>query len=256
MDSRWEALRVVFAARFLSVLGGPAMRAVMVGLTVLALLLRRRWRAATVTLVTVAGAGLMNSLVKHLVQRQRPVGADAEGYSFPSGHATGALALQGAAIYIVWRITGERVKVWAVALGGAPLAALIGLSRIRLHEHRIGDVLGGYALGAAWLIVASRACAAVLRRNGVRRLLKRERSHGLDLAGFFLQRYTNRRRIMKGTGKKAEGSSDKVKGKLQHAWGELTDNDEMKAKGRQTKAKGTAKKAVGRIQNAVDALKG
>jgi uncharacterized protein YjbJ (UPF0337 family) len=60
---------------------------------------------------------------------------------------------------------------------------------------------------------------------------------------------------MRGTTTKAAGTSDKVKGKVQHAWGELTDNDQMKAKGRRTKAKGKGKKAIGRVQNAVDALK-
>lgn len=61
---------------------------------------------------------------------------------------------------------------------------------------------------------------------------------------------------MRGTGKKLEGSRDKTKGKLQHAWGELTDDDQMKAKGRATRAKGKTKKAAGRAQNAIDALKG
>ena len=61
---------------------------------------------------------------------------------------------------------------------------------------------------------------------------------------------------MRGTGKKVEGRRDRVKGKLQHAWGELTDDDQMKAKGRKTNARGTTKKAAGRVQNAIDALKG
>jgi len=60
---------------------------------------------------------------------------------------------------------------------------------------------------------------------------------------------------MRGTGTKASAAGDKLKGKLQHASGELTGNDELKAKGRKNKSKGAAKEKVGRVQNAIDALK-
>ena len=61
---------------------------------------------------------------------------------------------------------------------------------------------------------------------------------------------------MRGTKTKAAGTKDSLKGKLLHAWGELTDDNSMKAKGRATKAKGKREKTAGRIQNAIDALKG
>ncbi len=61
---------------------------------------------------------------------------------------------------------------------------------------------------------------------------------------------------MRGTKTKAEGTAEKVKGKVEHAWGELTDNDKLKAKGRRDKVRGKAAKGQGRVQNAVDALKG
>jgi undecaprenyl-diphosphatase len=42
----------------------------------------------------------------------------------------------------------RKVTVWAVAAG---LVLLVGLSRIYLGGHWLTDVLGGFALGAAWL---------------------------------------------------------------------------------------------------------
>jgi uncharacterized protein YjbJ (UPF0337 family) len=61
---------------------------------------------------------------------------------------------------------------------------------------------------------------------------------------------------MRGTKAKAAGTTTSFKGKLIHAWGELTDNNQMKVKGRRTKAKGKREQAKGRFQNAIDALKG
>ncbi len=98
-----------------------------------------RW-VAIATLATVAAG-----VAKRGVRRARPrqvrwlyaPGADA--LSFPSGHA----ARMGANL------------LWAGSLlpGGAPLtgtmALLIGWSRVRLGVHYVGDVLAGYALGAA-----------------------------------------------------------------------------------------------------------
>jgi uncharacterized protein YjbJ (UPF0337 family) len=59
---------------------------------------------------------------------------------------------------------------------------------------------------------------------------------------------------MEGDDKRAEGTGDKVKGKLQEAGGDLTDNEDLKTKGKANEAKGGAKDLAGRAQNAVDDL--
>ncbi|GAC1322843.1 MAG: hypothetical protein NVS2B16_19950 [Chloroflexota bacterium] len=60
---------------------------------------------------------------------------------------------------------------------------------------------------------------------------------------------------MRGDEKKAAGTADVLKGKIQKAAGELTGNQDLKARGQANKARGVAKKAGGRIQNAIDELK-
>jgi hypothetical protein len=42
---------------------------------------------------------------------------------------------------------GQRVTVWAAAV---LITLLVGFSRLYLGAHWLTDVLGGYALGAAW----------------------------------------------------------------------------------------------------------
>jgi uncharacterized protein YjbJ (UPF0337 family) len=61
---------------------------------------------------------------------------------------------------------------------------------------------------------------------------------------------------MRGTGNKAKGNTTRLKGKAQHAWGELTNNQNLIAKGRANKSKGKSQRFGGRVKNAIDALKG
>jgi undecaprenyl-diphosphatase len=92
---------------------------------------------------------------KALVGRQRPplpfAAVAADGYSFPSGHATGTATIMVLSAWMVtrWLISGwtGRVIVWALAIGSA---LLIGYSRVYLGVHYVSDVLAGWLLGLAW----------------------------------------------------------------------------------------------------------
>lgn len=92
---------------------------------------------------------------KALVGRQRqplPFAAVAgDGYSFPSGHATGTATIMVLSAWMMtrWVITGwaGRVFVWAMAIGSA---LVIGYSRVYLGVHYVSDVLAGWLLGIAW----------------------------------------------------------------------------------------------------------
>jgi membrane protein DedA with SNARE-associated domain/membrane-associated phospholipid phosphatase len=102
------------------------------------------------------GAVTLYALAKPLVHRPRPPGTDligaASGPSYPSGHATQALAVWGmlAILAAAGRPARIRVTVWACA---AVVVLLVGASRIYLGAHWPTDVLAGYTLGAGWLAV-------------------------------------------------------------------------------------------------------
>ena len=76
-----------------------------------------------------------------------------DGFSFPSGHATGTftVAVLGAWMTSRWllRDWAARVALWAIFLGAA---GLVGFSRIYLGVHYVSDVVAGALLGAAWAV--------------------------------------------------------------------------------------------------------
>jgi membrane-associated phospholipid phosphatase len=81
--------------------------------------------------------------------------------SYPSGHATSAAALAAAVIVVTvgdgrWRVPVAIVAT-AVAFG-------IGLSRMYLGVHYPIDVIGGWCVGVAWVVVWWLIWAAVRRR--------------------------------------------------------------------------------------------
>ena len=143
-------LRVVTGA------GGPVPLAALAILTCAAVVWRcRSWPPVALALAGVSGIALVIVTAKALVIRNRPHISFAviaeDGYSFPSGHATGttAIALFSAWMLTRWLITSwtRRVIVWTMAIG---LAAVIGFSRVYLGVHYISDVLAGWLLGMTW----------------------------------------------------------------------------------------------------------
>jgi undecaprenyl-diphosphatase len=105
--------------------------------------------------VTIIGSELFNSLGKLAFHRPRPDVAwyIEDTFSFPSGHATIAVAFYGFLVYILLR----QIKKWKYKINalffGITLILAIGLSRLYLGVHFLSDVWGGYLLGALWLLI-------------------------------------------------------------------------------------------------------
>ena len=118
------------------------------------LLLRRHPSLATSWTIAVAGIVPINSAIKAWFHRARPLhGYMTEaGWSFPSGHAFGAMVFYGMLAYVLLRLSPLR---WhrAVVAGAIAMVTVIGVSRVLLQVHYLSDVLGGYASGLAWLVV-------------------------------------------------------------------------------------------------------
>jgi undecaprenyl-diphosphatase len=137
------------------------------------LLVLREWPAA-VGLLVAQSVNLAYWGVKALVQRARPgiefgayEGAKLNDSSFPSGHIATATALYGFCIYLAWTRLGDRpVLRWTVIVLCAAVIVLTTPSRLYLAAHWLSDIVGGYLIGFAWLLLAVFAYRALMRRAG------------------------------------------------------------------------------------------
>lgn len=123
------------------------------------LLLRRRSPGkgySLVLLLSSLGAWVVELGLKSAFQRPRPNLewlVDVHGYSFPSGHATVAVAIYGTLGYLMWHASKSSIarRLWATGMG--LLAILMGASRVYLGVHYPSDVLAGFAIGSIWAII-------------------------------------------------------------------------------------------------------
>ncbi|MDB5194963.1 MAG: phosphoesterase PA-phosphatase [Parcubacteria group bacterium] len=119
-----------------------------------AVLLRSREAFIRLALLLI-GESASVELIKSSIHRIRPdalpwIGA-LHSYSFPSGHATSAMALFGFIAIMGARRLHARYERIGLILLCAFLILAIGASRIVLAAHYFSDVLAGYLLGAFWV---------------------------------------------------------------------------------------------------------
>ena len=74
-------------------------------------------------------------------------------YSFPSGHASVAVAFYAFVGYLLIRLSRTWPSRARLFVATALLVLLIGLSRILLGVHYLSDVWAGFLVGTMWLIV-------------------------------------------------------------------------------------------------------
>lgn len=124
------------------------------GLVALWLLFRRRWFLAAAWIIATGSGGMVSAALKAIFARSRPEHlhgfASADGWSFPSGHSSGAFIVYGLLGYLVVIHSPKRLHL-PVAVIAMTLIVCVGFSRVILQVHYFSDVLGGYALGAAWV---------------------------------------------------------------------------------------------------------
>ncbi len=106
--------------------------------------------------VNVGAISAIDQLLKILVRRPRPLGfrlVEAPGLSFPSGHSMAAMAFYGYGIWLIWCSTCGLPLRAAIEVALALVILTVGVSRIYLGVHYASDVLGGFCLSFAWLIL-------------------------------------------------------------------------------------------------------
>jgi len=148
-------------------LGGPYLIVTAVALAICWIAHRtREARRAAYVFLAVAASGLFVDIIKVVFGRARPtllfsdhvygftgIGAYANHWSFPSGHATTVAALA----YALSLLYPRFMPAWVAA------ALLVAFSRIALDQHYLSDVIAGLYFGAAF----AWAIAAAFRARGV-----------------------------------------------------------------------------------------
>jgi len=109
-------------------------------------------------LIATLGSSLVTFVLKLLVQRARPELAmlNETTFSFPSGHATIAIGFYGFMMLILGKKLSSKSQRILTFMVGSLLILGIGFSRIFFNVHYLSDVLAGYAVGMAGLIISIR----------------------------------------------------------------------------------------------------
>jgi undecaprenyl-diphosphatase len=139
----------------------------------------RSYRAALAAAAVILAGKIFVPIMKTLIQRARPIELyqGAEGYSFPSGHATMAALTFGVLAVLVSHSMGRWGRAVVYASCGLVVIA-IAYSRVYLGVHWLSDVLGGMLFGAVMAAVYGVVIEAVPPR--------RIRALGLMGAAFFI----------------------------------------------------------------------
>ena len=151
---RTEGMITIFS--WITDLGGSA-ALVAVSLVTTGLLWahRRRYIIAPLWL-TIIGSQITTSAGKYVLVRQRPdfvTEIATITSSFPSGHATSAMAVYGFIAYIVARELKTTRQRFEMIYWTAVLISLIGFSRMLLGLHYASDIAAGFLVGGLWLLV-------------------------------------------------------------------------------------------------------
>jgi membrane-associated phospholipid phosphatase len=149
----------VAVVQFFTDLGG-ALRLTVITVVIVTIMVVR-WRSWTPPVLMAIGASvsvLMTVVGKQLVGRARPpleyaVPPYEMSPSFPSGHTLNSTVIASLLAYLLllhlrWLIT----RILSVVLAVAWFIAM-GLSRVFLGYHWFTDVLAGWTLGLAWVVV-------------------------------------------------------------------------------------------------------
>lgn len=101
-----------------------------------------RWRRSAIILL--GGLFLVGVVLSQVLV---PSLTPAQDSSFPSGHATGSMALAAAAVTLAWP---TRWRWQSLSLG--PIFLLgVGLSRLYFGVHYPSDIVAGWSLALAWV---------------------------------------------------------------------------------------------------------
>ena len=116
----------------------------------------RRHDGINVAIIAVTSTLLMFSL-KNFFHRKRPdlpLIRTLHNFSFPSGHALSSFIFCSVLAYLVWKGGLSLAWKWVLSILLTLFSLCIGISRIVLRYHYATDVIAGFCLAIAWVILS------------------------------------------------------------------------------------------------------
>lgn len=165
LSSPWLDRLVVFATTF----GGVLVVTVVAAALTVRYGLRHKWRLALFVAFSIGGLLIVNSILKVFYQRERPelwnLIVNEATYSFPSGHAALSCGLAAVICVMVWRTRWR----WYAAVVALLYVIMIGFTRLYLGVHYPTDVIAGWLLAGAWVVVVGVVSGVISIDNIVKR---------------------------------------------------------------------------------------
>jgi undecaprenyl-diphosphatase len=142
---------------FITSFGGLTVAGLIIAGVSLFLLVYKKYPQVVGFWIALFGGEMFVLIGKEFINKSRPIDQVASVFekssSFASGHATLAIILYGFLTFLVYRniktIWGKVLLIFTTIL----FVILVGFSRLYLGVHYLSGVLGGYVLGALWLVV-------------------------------------------------------------------------------------------------------
>ncbi len=116
----------------------------------------RRSDGINIAIIAVTSTALMFGL-KQFFHRKRPdlpLIRTLDNFSFPSGHALSSFIFCCVLIYLVWKGGLRKTWKWIFSVLLILFSVCIGISRIVLRYHYASDVIAGFCLALAWVILS------------------------------------------------------------------------------------------------------
>jgi len=144
-----------FMKRFTYLASAPFLQVGYIAL-ILLYLFKKNYRRVIEIFAIAASGTLLNLAMKLSFHRLRPPDPLVEplkSFSYPSGHANSAFIFYGLLIFLIWKSNFPHPYKTVCCTLLLLLAIAIGFSRIYLRVHYFSDVIAGFAIGFAWLLL-------------------------------------------------------------------------------------------------------
>ena len=128
----------------------------LIGTSVILLIFLKNKKTGLNIAINLGLSALVNFTIKQIIQRPRPVGhriIDESGYSLPSGHSMVSMAFYGFLIYLIYKNVKNKYLRTTLIILLTLLIISIGVSRIYLGVHYVSDVLAGFLVAIAYLVI-------------------------------------------------------------------------------------------------------